>query len=280
MSKQPASRDGISVVIPVYNAADRLEKAVPPWGDALVRLGRDYEIIVVDDGSTDATPGILESFAAGRVRHLSVLRHETHRGFGACLRTAIDQAKYPLLFYTGLDYPYTTNDLAKFLQRIEVRDQFLNRQPDLVSGCRTGRPVPAGVDAIGNLWRLLCRVFLGLQIPRPPAWPGFRQYLFGLWVGWTLGVPFTDVNSKFKLFRTAFLKRFPIQSDGEFVHAELAAKATFLTSIMDEIPLSPAAVSEAKHPSMWRDFWRVFNNPDFGNPVPAVAPVGIESPTP
>jgi hypothetical protein len=53
------------------------------------------------------------------------------------------------------------------------------------------------------------------------------------------GVPLADVNSCFKLFRTDFLKRFPIQSDGDFVHTELVAKATFLTSIMDEVPLTP-----------------------------------------
>ena len=256
MSKQPASRDGISVAIPVHNAADRLEKAVPPWGDALVRLGRDYEIIVVDDGSTDATPAILETFAAGRVRHLQVARHDSPRGYGACLRTAVEYARMPLFFYTGLDYPYSTNDLAKLLQRIEVRDEFLNRQPDLISGCRTGRPVPLPVDVVGNLWRLLCRVALGLQIAKPMAWPGLRQYLYGQWVKWTLGVPFADVNSKFKLYRTEFLKRFPIQSDGEFVHAELAAKATFLTSIMDELPLT-AAAAEVKPGPVWRDFWRV-----------------------
>ena len=52
-------------------------------------------------------------------------------------------------------------------------------------------------------------------------------------------MPLADVNSCFKLFRTSFLKRFPIQSDGDFVHTELVAKATFLTSIMDEVALTP-----------------------------------------
>src|SRR5690348_13872314 len=100
MTKHSPPRDGVSVVIPVHNAADRLEKVVPAWGDALARLGREYEIVAVDDGSTDATPAVLEKLAAGRVKHLRVVRHEARRGFGACLKTALPEVKNPLLLYT------------------------------------------------------------------------------------------------------------------------------------------------------------------------------------
>src|SRR5438132_9625436 len=98
MSKPAPPREGLSVVIPVHNGADRLEKVIPSWGDALARLGRDYEILAVNDGSTDATPAILETLAAGRVKHLLVLKHDSQKGFGACLRTALEQVKQPLLF--------------------------------------------------------------------------------------------------------------------------------------------------------------------------------------
>lgn len=271
MSKPATPREGVSVVIPVHNGADRLEKVVPMWGDALARFGREYEILVVNDGSTDTTPAVLEKLAGGRVKHLNVLNHDSHKGFGASLRTALEQAKHPLFFYTSLDYPYAPHDLAKLLQRIEVRDAVLGKQPDLVSGCRTGRPTPGPVAAFGKAWRLLWRVTLGLELEPLPAWPGLRGYLYGLFVGCTFNVPLADVNSKFKLFRTAFLKRFPIQSNSDFVHTELVAKATFLTSILDELPLTPAEALEVKPASVWRDFWRVFNNPDFGRPVAPIA---------
>jgi glycosyltransferase involved in cell wall biosynthesis len=270
MSKPAPIKEGITVVIPVHNSADRLEKVVPSWGDALARLGRDYEIIVVDDGSTDGTTAILEKLTAGRVKFLRSLKHDMQKGFGACLRTAVAEAKQPLFLYTALDYPYAPGDLPRLLSRIEVRDAVLGKQPDLINGCRTGRPTPPFIDWFGKAWRLLWRVAIGLQLLPLPMWPGLREYVYGLFVGWTFGVPFVDVNSKYKLFRTAFLRRIPIQSDSEFVHAELAGKATFLTSIMDEIPLSPA-VAELPRPSVWKDFWRVFNDPDFGNiaaPVP------------
>lgn len=279
MTKPAPPRDAVSVVIPVYNAADRLEKVVPGWGDALARLGREYQIIVVDDGSTDATPAVLEKLSGGRVRHLGVLRHDTRRGFGACLRTALDAVTSPLCCYTSPDYPYTPADLGKLLARIEVRDEILGKQPDLISGCRTGRPVPAVVKWTGRAWRGLWRVLLGLQLQPLPAWQGLRDHVYGAVVGWVFGVPLADVNSTFKLYRTSFLRRVPIQSDGDFVHAELVAKATFLTSIMDEIPLTPAVPTDRAVPSVWGEMWRVFTDPDFGTPpLPTPGEPGSTSP--
>lgn len=279
MANPPHSHDPISVVIPVYNAADRLEKVVPAWGDALARLGREYEIVVVNDGSTDETPAILEKLAGGRVKYLRVLKHETRKGFGACLRTALAEVRYPLFFYTSPDYPYLPADVRKLLERIEVRDEVFKKQPDLISGCRTGQPTPAIVKWLGAAWRLLWRVAVGMQVQAIPTWLGLSQYLYGRLVGWVFGVPLADVNSAFKLYRTAFLKRVPIQSDGGFVHAELVAKATFLTSIMDEVALTPAPPSPPPVPSVWAEMWRVFKNPDFGTPPTAPAQPGDSNPS-
>ncbi len=173
------------------------------------------------------------------VPHARVLKHEKRFGFGACLRTALAEAKYPLFFYTALDYPYTPSDIRPMLERITVRDEILGKQPDLISGCRTGLPTPELVTWTGRVWRLFWRLFAGIPAQDPPPWHGWPAYRYRVRTRWVYGVPLADVNSCFKLFRTAFLKRFPIQSDGDFVHTELVAKATFLTSIMDEIPLTP-----------------------------------------
>jgi glycosyltransferase involved in cell wall biosynthesis len=265
MAKPAPPRDAVSVVIPVHNAADRVGKVVPAWAGALALLGRGYEILVVDDGSTDATAAALEQLA-GRVNHLRVLKHEARRGFGACLKTALAEVQHPLLFYTSTDYPYTPTDLRRLLDRIEVRDEVLGRQPDLISGCRTGRPVPVLVKWGGRAWRLLWRLLLGMPMEPSPTWLGGREWAYGTFVGWVFGVPLADVNSAFKLYRTAFLRRVPIQSDADFVHAELVAKATFLTSIMDEVPLTPKPDPEPELPSRLREMWHVFCRPEFGTP--------------
>ncbi|MBX9582564.1 MAG: glycosyltransferase family 2 protein [Gemmataceae bacterium] len=279
MAKPAPPRDPVTVVLPVHDAADRVEKVVPGWADALARLGREYEIVAVDDGSTDATRDKLEAMAGGRVRHLRVLHHDARRGYGACLRTALAEAQHPLFFYTAVDYPYPPADLKKLLDRIDVRDELLGRQPDLISGCRTGRPAPAPVVWLGRGWRAFWRVAAGMQLAPAPAWPGLREYLYNAFAGWAFGSPLADVNSAYKLYRTAFLRRFPIQSDGDFVHTELAAKATFLTSLVDELPLTPAA-AEPPPSSFGRDLWRVFQHPDFGTPPPAPTEPAVVSAVP
>jgi glycosyltransferase involved in cell wall biosynthesis len=229
--------DPVTVVIPVHNAAERLG-VIPGYGEVLTKSGRNFEILVVDDGSTDGTRAAAEKLA-GRASHLRVLQHESRQGFGACLRTALAEARHPLFFYSALDYPYTPSDIKKLLERIDLRDEFLNKQPDLISGCRTGLPTPGLVQWTGRAWRLFWRLFAGMPAQEPAPWHGWPAYRFRVRTKWVYGVPLADVNSCFKLFRTDFLKRFPIQSDGDFVHTELVAKATFLTSIMDEVPLTP-----------------------------------------
>src|SRR5262245_1526460 len=221
--------DAVTVVIPVHNVADRLDKIVG-WRVALEKLGRGFELLVVDDASTDSTAEKLP----GREPRARVIRHDTRKGFGACLRTALAEAKHPLFFYTALDYPYTPSDIRTLLDRINLTDEILGKQPDLISGCRTGLPTPAVVKWSGRAWRLFWRLFAGMPINDPAPWHGWPAFRYRTRAKWVYGVPLADVNSCFKLYRTAFLKRFPIQSDGDFVHTELVAKATFLTSIMDE----------------------------------------------
>ena len=228
--------EAVSVVIPVHNAADALGKILPGWRAVLEKTGRGFEVIVVDDGSADAAA---VERVVPRDPHFRLLRHDTRRGFGASLKTALAEAKQPLLFYTAVDYPYMPSDLRKLLDRIALRDEVLGKQPDLISGCRTGIPTPLLPRLVARGWALFWRVFAGMPTPDPTPWHGWPEFWLRVRASWVYGVPLADVNSCFKLFRTDFLRRFPIQSDGDFVHMELVAKATFLTSIMDEVPLTP-----------------------------------------
>ena len=289
MAKPAAPKDGVTVVIPAHNAAAELQRVLPAWGAVLTNLNRPFEILVVNDGSTDNTAAALAELVK-RVPHLNILTHETPRGFGACLRAALAESKQPLLLYAGVDYPYTPTDIKPMLERIDLRDEILGKPPDLISGARAGQPRPFVVRAIAGAWKLFWRVFAGLPMSDPMPWYGWSEWWYRVRVGWVFGVPLADVNSAFKLYRTAFLKRFPIQSDSAFVHTELVAKATFLTSIMDEVPLTPQP-----HPlpprSIAEDWRLVFRNPIFAfeekkeppkpEAVPAVPPPAPEpSPAP
>lgn len=276
MSKQAAVRDGVSVVIPAHNAGAALDRVLPAWGALLPTLSRPFEILVVDDGSTDTTPAVLDRRRAG-VPNLRVLQHATRQGFGACLRTALAEARYPLLLYAGVDYPYTPADIRPMLERIELRDEIFGKQPDLISGMRAGSEQPLGVKWLGRIWKLFWRLFAGLPMTEPMPWYGWRAGWNRLRDRWIYGVPLADVNSAFKLWRTAFLRRFPIQSDGDFVHTELVAKATFLTSIMDEVPLSGKAQPLPPLFLVPHDRRRVFYHPQFTHEA---VPAAAEAPAP
>ncbi|HSQ58480.1 MAG TPA: hypothetical protein VLM40_22355 [Gemmata sp.] len=194
-------------------------------------------------------------------------------------RTALAEARYPLFFYTAVDYPYTPSDIRALLDRINLKDEAFGKQPDLISGCRTGIPAPPALWWLVKGWKLLWRVFAGLPTSPSSPWHGWREFRYRTYSRWVFGVPLSDINSCFKLFRTNFLKRVPIQSNGDFVHTELVAKATFLTSIMDEVPLTPKPDAVPALGEIRADKRRVFRDPQFRvPPAPGDTPSGDESP--
>src|SRR5262245_7330774 len=129
------AKSALSIVLPVHNVAERLAKLLEEWTTYLARLKRDYEIILVDDGSSDGTAEAADGIAAVKPK-VRVLRHSERRGFGACLRTGIAEARNPLLCYAGADPSYRPADLGKLLGRLH--------RVHLVSGYRAGHPVPGG----------------------------------------------------------------------------------------------------------------------------------------
>src|SRR5260370_25397987 len=92
VDRPPIAWAPISLLLPLHNEEAMLKGVVNAWVANLDRLERDYEIILVDDGSTDGTASL-----AAWHGHIRLLRHTARRGLGAALRTGLQTARHPLL---------------------------------------------------------------------------------------------------------------------------------------------------------------------------------------
>jgi glycosyltransferase involved in cell wall biosynthesis len=264
MADQPA--EGLTFALPVFDQEKTLAKAVSAWQPVLDGLQRPYELLIIDDGSVDGTRSQADILATrnGRVR---VLAHPDRKGFGACVRTALEASAHPLFFYTSSDHGWNPNDLPRMLKSLAVRDEYTGKQVEIVNGHRRGSAMPAGRSRRNWVFRALVRVAFGYRPEPSKGWLGPKEnrywwkcrLLFGLRVG--------DINSKFKLFRRSVFDRMVLQSDGEFIHAEILAKANFLGCLMDEIVLTDR-VSPPEPPDVRKELWAVFHEPRFCSPVP------------
>jgi len=245
------------VVLLARNEQDHIVEVVDNWLARLDKLGRDHEILLVDDGSSDRT-GSLAAGLASRHAQVKVLSHPTERGVGAALQTALAAARHPLLFYAPCDRQFQPAELRRLLAEID--------KVHLVSGYRAGQPVPGGLRRLGRVYRLLVRLLLGMALEPQPGWLGWRENAYRGVARLLFGVRLADVNCPFRLFRRSIFSRIPIQSQGPFVHVEILAKANFLGCYMtDEVPLAHRPRAEERpRKAIWGDASRVFFHPSFG----------------
>jgi glycosyltransferase involved in cell wall biosynthesis len=266
------------MALPVRNQAALLERALPAWISTLGKLNRRFEILVVDDGSSDDTAARADAVSS-RHPEVVVLRLEKPAGFGAALRAAIDKSQYPLFFYTSLDYPYQPSDIRILLNRID--------DVDFVSGFRKAIPLPTGVRIAQRILELAARVLIGLQREPLPGWLGWKRHCYARLVKTLFGVELIDVESEFKLFRREVITSFPIQSDGPFVHTEIVAKGNFRSFWLDELPIGAQSgvPKEAlgipfRMRDRWKDLRRLLKNATFKKPAEKPADETEPSPAP
>ena len=188
-----AASASISVVIPMYNEQDSIQAAVAAARETLERLAADYEIVIVDDASTDGSAALAAALAARDAR-IRVLRHERNRTLGGALRTGFAAARKRLVLYTDADQPVDLAVLPRALELLETSGA------DLLAGYRLN---PGAAGARRALYTR--------------AYNALIRALFGL--------PVRDVNFAFKLFRRRLLETITLRSEGSLIDAELLLKA-------------------------------------------------------
>ena len=177
----------LSVFFPMYNEEANVEGSVMQALEVLPRLVGAYEVIVIDDGSSDGTREIGERLA-GEHEHVRVVSHEVNQGYGAAVRTGLESSLLDLVFFTDGDLQFDLKELELLLEKIDGAD--------VVCGYRIKRRDPAHRLLNAFLWNRLVRIRLGLKI--------------------------RDVNCAFKLFRRAMLEKVGrLETDGAMLSTEL-----------------------------------------------------------
>src|SRR5262245_24452682 len=145
----------LSLVIPAYNEADGIAHAIDEADAALTLLGHAYEIIIVDDGSRDATA---ETVRAAARQHPSVrlVQHSENQGYGAALRSGFAAARGERIAFTDADCQFHLADLAPLLE--------LTKEYPIAVGYRVGRQDSWLRKFYSRGYNLLARTLLGTRV--------------------------------------------------------------------------------------------------------------------
>jgi glycosyltransferase involved in cell wall biosynthesis len=198
------SRQSISVVFPAYNEQGNVAQAIQQANDCLRGLTEDWEIIVVNDGSSDQTAAVMDAIAANDARVVPIHHRNGNRGYGAALKSGIERASKNLIFFSDSDLQFHLAELPLLLLWIE--------QYDAVIGYREKRNdrLHRKMNALG--WNILVRMVLGLRV--------------------------RDIDCAFKLFRASVFDSVRIDAVGAMVNTDILVQLIRKGFLVKEVPVT------------------------------------------
>lgn len=146
----------LSVVFPAYNDGGTIASMVAAAWIACQQATDDFEIIVVNDGSSDYTALVLEE-TAKRYPELRVITHESNRGYGAALRSGFSAATKEWVFYTDGDSQYNPLELVELVNA-------LRSDVDVVNGYKLSRNDAFMRIIIGRAYHYFVKALFGIRI--------------------------------------------------------------------------------------------------------------------
>ena len=194
---------GISLFFPCYNDAGTIGGMVAAADAVAKTLTDDYEILVIDDGSTDSSRRVLEGLKAG-CPPLRLIFHEKNQGYGAALRSGFRNAAKELVFYTDGDGQYDVTELKKLFT-------LLTPEVDVVNGYKTSRHDPLYRVIFGGCYQRLMRLLFLL--------------------------PIRDLDCDFRLIRRTFLGAIELKVSSGAICLELVKKLEFAGARFAECPV-------------------------------------------
>lgn len=219
----PLHRDGmasLSVVVPCYNEEDALPIFIPELA-AQAHHFRDFEILVVDDGSRDRSVELLQSLSTRFP--LQVLTHPKNLGLGAAVRRGFDAARMEWITYLPADGQVPAEDVQRFLPYMSTHDVIIGRR---------------GAHPDYGLYRRLA------------------SRVYTTWVALAFGLRVRDFNWV-QAWRRSLWERYPSTSTGVFISGEFLVKSRIACPRLVEIEIGyrPRSGGRAKNGSL-RAAWR------------------------
>lgn len=151
-----AVRPSISAFFPAFNDGGTIGSLVLTTLSTLERLSDDYEVIVVQNGSTDHTVEVLDELAE-QYDHLRVLHYKESLGYGGALRVGFAAATKELVFYTDSDAQYDPDELKLLVPEMKPGI-------DVVNGYKISRSDPLHRVVIGRLYHHIVRILFGFKL--------------------------------------------------------------------------------------------------------------------
>lgn len=179
----------ISVFLPVLNEQDNIKICLRSVKKYLSKRFKDYEIIVVSNGSTDNTTEIVREFVK-KDKHIKSIDNKKI-GYGEALKSGFENSSKELIFYTDGDNQFNIEDLDKLFPLLSSYD--------IVSGYRAKRKDPFMRIFVANVYNLLIRILFGLRV--------------------------RDIDSSFKLYKRKVFKNMKLKSKTGLIDAEVLIKA-------------------------------------------------------
>lgn len=193
----------LSLVFPAWNEAENLPQLLESALAIGSELGLAFEIVIVDDGSADASRALLSAWCR-RDERIRAVHHAENLGYGAALRAGLKAARGELVFFSDADLQF---DLGEIRQLLAHAGDY-----DIVAGYRAPRSDP---------W--MRRIIAA-------AWGALVRRLFGL--------PVRDIDCAFKIFQRSVLEAIPIRSVGAFINTEILVRARAAGFRIRQVPVS------------------------------------------